>query len=159
MFFIVIPFTKTTRLAVVAEANLHCGDFLFEKSCRHSTGSFSFFLVFTTKLSLIFLKCGRKSCRFGLIMPCLLLNGTWECLIIDFSFFSVESCLLCVFHWCGFSRYKFFHFWSVSGWFYHFDVLIFVTLFNSNGAVAIALANLCWSVFFSIKLSQIGSFH
>ena len=41
-------------------------------------------------------------------MHCLLVDGTWECLIFDFSFFSVESCLLCVYQWCGFSRYKFF---------------------------------------------------
>ena len=35
----------------------------------------------------------------------------------------------------------------------------FIPLFNSTGVVVIALANLCWSVFISVKLSQIGSFH
>ena len=53
---------------VVAEANLRCGDFLSEKSCRHSTVSFSFFLVLTTRYSLSFHKFERQSCLFlGLI--------------------------------------------------------------------------------------------
>ena len=33
--FIVVPFTSSTRLAIVAEAELLCGIFLSEKSCRH----------------------------------------------------------------------------------------------------------------------------
>ena len=41
---------------------------------------------------------------------------------------------------------------------YFFDVLIFVHLFNSSSVAIVALANSRWSVFFSIKLSQIGSF-
>ena len=38
-------------------------------------------------------------------------------------------------------------------------MLIFVLLFNSTSVAIVALANSRWSVFFSIKLSQIGSFH
>ena len=38
-------------------------------------------------------------------------------------------------------------------------MLIFVHLFNSTSFVIVALANLRWSDFVSIKLSQIGSFH
>ena len=48
---------------------------------------------------------------------------------------------------------------TVSGWYYHFDVLSFVHSSNLIGLVVVALANLRWSVFVSIKLSQIGSFH
>ena len=48
---------------------------------------------------------------------------------------------------------------TVSGWYYHFDVLIFIHLFKSTGVVVVELVNLRWSVFVSIKLSQIGSFH
>ena len=33
--FIVVPIINSTGLAIVAEADLRCGDFLFEKSCRH----------------------------------------------------------------------------------------------------------------------------
>ena len=38
-------------------------------------------------------------------------------------------------------------------------MLIFVNLFNSTRVAIVALANLRWSDFVSIKLSQIGSFH
>ena len=63
--FIVVSFVKSTRRAIVAEANLRCGDFLFEKNCRHSTGSFSFFLVLTTRHYLSFHKFERQWCLFG----------------------------------------------------------------------------------------------
>ena len=36
---------------------------------------------------------------------------------------------------------------------------IFVHLFNSTSFAIVALANSRWSVFFSIKLSQISTFH
>ena len=48
---------------------------------------------------------------------------------------------------------------TASGRYDRFDVLIFIHLFSSTGVVVIALANLSWSVFVSIKLSQIGSYH
>ena len=38
-------------------------------------------------------------------------------------------------------------------------MLIFIHLFSSTGVVVVAEVNLRWSVFISIKLSQIGSFH
>ena len=38
-------------------------------------------------------------------------------------------------------------------------MLIFVHLFKSTSVAIVALANSRWSVFVSIKLSQIGSFH
>ena len=47
--FIDVPFISSTGLAIVAEANLRCGDFLSEKSCRHCNGSFTFFLVLNTR--------------------------------------------------------------------------------------------------------------
>ena len=48
---------------------------------------------------------------------------------------------------------------TVTGLHSFFDVLIFVKLFNSTSVAIVALANSRWSVFVSIKLSQIGSFH
>ena len=33
--FIIVPFINSTGLAIVAEADLRCGDFLSEKNCRH----------------------------------------------------------------------------------------------------------------------------
>ena len=50
---------------------------------------------------------------------------------------------------------------TVSGWYYCFDVLIFIHLFISNGEVVVAEADLrCGDFFVRKKLSsQIGSFH
>ena len=36
---------------------------------------------------------------------------------------------------------------------------MFIHFFSPTGVVVVALANLQWSVFVSIKLSQIGNFH
>ena len=33
--FIVVPFINSYGLAIVAEADLHCGEFYSQKSCRH----------------------------------------------------------------------------------------------------------------------------
>ena len=63
--FNVVPFISCTGLAIVAEANLLSGDFLSEKNCRHSTGSFSIFLVLTPRHSLSFQFFERLSCLFG----------------------------------------------------------------------------------------------
>ena len=156
--FIVVPLIRSTGLAIVAEANLRCGVFC-PKSFRHNDGSFSSFLVLTTRHSLSFHKFERQGGFFGLIMHFSPVDVTWECLIKDFSFFLWNHVFLSVYQWCGFSRYKLFQFWSVSGWYYHFDVLIFIHLFSSTGIVVIEQVSLRWSVFVSIKLSQIGSFH
>ena len=70
---LVVPFFSSTGLAIVAEANLPSGDFLSEKICRHSTGSFSLFLVLTPRHSLSFHKFERQSCLFGVdnaVFPC-----------------------------------------------------------------------------------------
>ena len=42
--FIVVSFVKSTRKAIVAEANLRCGDFLFEK--KLSSQYWQFFFLF-----------------------------------------------------------------------------------------------------------------
>ena len=155
--FIVVPFDISTGLAIVAEANLRCGDFLSEKSC--SFGSFSFFLVLTIRHSLSFHNFERQSSLFGVDNAFFTCWCYLKCLIIDFSFFRWKHVFLCFYQWWAFSRYKLFHFWSVSGWYYHLDVLIFIRLFNSTGVVVVKLASLSWSVFVSIKLSQSGSFY
>ena len=33
--FIVVPFINSSGLAIVAEADLRCGEFFSEKNCRH----------------------------------------------------------------------------------------------------------------------------
>ena len=133
--------------------------FFVRKKWRHTTGNFSFFLVFTTRHSLSFHKFERQSCFFGLIMPFLLVDGTWKCLIIDISFFCGIISFYVSISDVVFLVTSFSILITVSGRYYRFDVLSFIHLSNLIGLVVVALANLRWSVFISIKLSQIGSFH
>ena len=62
--FIVVPFVKSTQLAINAESNLRCGDVLSEKNYRQSAGSLSFFLGLTIRHSLSFHKFEKQSCFF-----------------------------------------------------------------------------------------------
>ena len=91
--FTVVPFISSTGLAIVAEANLRFGDSLSEKNCRHSTGSFSIFLVLTPRHSLSFHKFEKQSCLFGVdnafFTCCCYLGVLYNCC----QFVSVESCL------------------------------------------------------------------
>ena len=47
--FIVIPFIRSTGLAIVAEADLLCGNFLSEKSCRDKLVVSTSFWVLATE--------------------------------------------------------------------------------------------------------------
>ena len=92
--FLVVSFISSAVLAIVAEANLRCGDFLSEKSCRQSTGSFSFFLVVTTRHSLSFHKFERQSYLFGLdnaifFHCCYLFSIVATFLVLIMQFFSI----------------------------------------------------------------------
>ena len=156
--FIIVPFIRYIAFVVVAEANLRCGDSLSEKVFVTVLAVFLSFWSWLPHIPWVFINLKDSAAFLGLIMHCLFVIGTWKRLVFDFSFFLWNHVILCVYQWCGFSRYKWFHFWSVSGWYYIFDVLIFIPLFNSTVVVVVALANLRWTVFVSIKLSQIGSF-
>ena len=98
-------------LAIVAEANLRCGDFLSEKICRQSTGSFSYFLVLTIRHSLSFHKFERQSYLFGVDNAIfLLVDVSWECSFFDFSFFSAKSYLFMCLSVMRFFSLQVFHF-------------------------------------------------
>ena len=86
--FIIVPFISSTGLVIVAEADLRCGDFLSEKSCRHrlvvSTSVWPRLLnvssVLTTK---------KQSDFFGLLMRCgglLTVHVSTKFLILVFMF-------------------------------------------------------------------------
>ena len=53
--FIVAPFIDSTEIAIIAEADLRCGDFLSEKNCRHkfvvSTSFWHWLLNFSSVLT------------------------------------------------------------------------------------------------------------
>ena len=125
--FIVAPFISSTGLVVVAEEILRCGGFLSEKSCRHSAGSFSFFLVLTTRHYLSFHKFERHSCLFGLIVHFSLVKRTWECLVFSFSFFCGIVSFYVPISDAVFLVTTFPFLIRVSGWYYLFDALIFIS--------------------------------
>ena len=83
--FIVVLFSSSTGLAIVAESILRCGDLLSEKSCRHNTGSFFFFFVNQTFL--VFINLKDRAAFLGLIMHFLIVDVIWERLIIVFCLF------------------------------------------------------------------------
>ena len=93
----------------------------------------------------VFINLKERADFLWSIMYCLLVNSTWECLLFDFSFFPVESWLLmCLTVMRFFSLQVFPFLITVSGWYYHFDVLIFINFFNSTGAVVFAPVNMRW---------------
>ena len=57
--FIVVPFINSNRLAIVAEVDLRCGDFLSEERCRHKLVVSNSFLPWRLKVSSVLtsLKC------------------------------------------------------------------------------------------------------
>ena len=79
--FIVVPFINSTGLAIVAEADLCCGYFLSEKSCRHklvvSTSFWSRLLnvssVLTTKKY-----SDNLFWVFNVLKCCVYADGSWE---------------------------------------------------------------------------------
>ena len=150
--FIVVSLINSNRIAIVAEANLRCGDFLSKTSCPHSTARFPFFWSWLPDIPWIFTNL-KGAAFLRLTRHCLLVNGTWECLVFDFNLFMCLSVMR------FFSLQVFPFLITVSGWYYHFSVLIFIHLFSSTTVVVVALANLCWAIFVSKKLSKIGSFH
>ena len=84
--FIVVRLIKSPGLAIVAEANLRCGDFLSEKVVVTVLAVFSFW-SWLPDIPWVFINLKTALPFLGLIMLCLLVNGTWECLVLDFSFF------------------------------------------------------------------------
>ena len=71
--FIVAPFIDSTDLAIVAEADLRCGDFLSEESCRHKLVVSTSFLPWRLNASSVLtsLKCAALLFWF--------VNALWVC--------------------------------------------------------------------------------
>ena len=90
------------------EANLRCGGFCPKKLSSHY-GHF-FFLVLNTRLSLSFHKFERQRCLFGVDNA--FFNCYWDCFFLFQFFFLWNHVILCVYQWCGFSQYQWFHIWS-----------------------------------------------
>ena len=93
--FLVARFIRSPGSAIVAETNLHCGDFSSEKVVV--TVLAVFFLVLTTRHSLSFHKFERQRCLFGVenaLFTCCWYLGV---LISRFQFFLLNHVILCVY--------------------------------------------------------------
>ena len=83
--FIVVPFIISTGLAIVAEADLLCGEFLSEKSCRHTmvvSASFWYWLL-NVFFSFDMFEIHSDNC-FGLLMHCGYADDSWYYYVFDF---------------------------------------------------------------------------
>ena len=67
--FIVVPFINSTRLEVVAEADLLCGNFLSEKSCQKLVVSTSFW-SWLLNVSSVLTSLKYTAIFFGFLMRC-----------------------------------------------------------------------------------------
>ena len=94
--FIVVPFISSTRLAIVAEADLCCGYFLSEKSCRHklvvSTSFWSWLLIISSVLTSL----KYTATFFGLLMRGGYADCSWDFWGLGFGIFVSELCLFFV---------------------------------------------------------------
>ena len=84
---IVVPMINSVGLAIVAEANLLCGDFLSEKSCRHKlVVSTSFWSWLLNVSSVLTSKKTHSHNFFGLLICQCVVGywGSWEYYVFDF---------------------------------------------------------------------------
>ena len=68
--FIIIPFISSTGLAIVAEADLLCGNFLSEKRCRHNLVVSTSFWSWLLNVSSVLRSLKYTATFFGLLMHC-----------------------------------------------------------------------------------------
>ena len=73
--FIVVPFINSTKLAIVAEEDLRCGDFLSEESCRHKLVVSTSFWSWLLNVSPILTSFIYAALLFWFV------NSLWVCLL------------------------------------------------------------------------------
>ena len=156
---IFVPFINYTRLAIVSEANLHCGDFFSEKMCHKlviSTSFWSWLLsVFSASTSLNTRRRFFLGCKC--VVDLLKIHESTNFLILYFMF--SETCL---FLWSSSMRV-----FDQNFFFLVQDIVWLVKsswcslLFYSSPLAKRSLQKRISAVvtFVRKKLSQIGSFH
>ena len=88
---IVVPFINATGLAIVAKADLRCGDFLSEKSCRYKlVVSISFWSRLLNVSSVLTTKKKQRQffglLKFYCVVGMLTVLGSTKFLFLDFMF-------------------------------------------------------------------------
>ena len=76
--FTVVPIINSTGLAIVAEADLFCGNFLSEKSCRHKLVVSTSFWSWLLNVSSVLTSLKYAALLFGLLMQYRYANCSWE---------------------------------------------------------------------------------
>ena len=96
--FIVVPFISSTEIAIVAEADLRCGDFLSEESCRHKLVVSTTFWSWLLNVSSILTSLKYTATFFfGLLMRCMFADSSLEFSVFDFGLCVSEICLFFVY--------------------------------------------------------------
>ena len=93
---IVVPIINSTGLAVVAEADLCCGDFLSEENCHKLVVSTSFWSWLLNISSVLTSLKYTATIFFGLSKRCKFADKSWEYYVFDFGLYVSEICLFCV---------------------------------------------------------------
>ena len=65
--FVVVPFINSTGSAIVAEAELRCGEFSSEKSCRHKLVVSTSFWSWLLKVSSVFTSLTNTATLFWVV--------------------------------------------------------------------------------------------
>ena len=94
---IVDPLISSTRLAIVAEADLPCDSFLSEKGCRHKLVVSSSFWSWLLNVSSVLTSLSYTALFFGLLMRFEYTDGSLEFWVFDFGIYVSEICLFFVF--------------------------------------------------------------
>ena len=77
--FVVVPFINSTGSAIVAEAELRCGEFSSEKSCRHKLVVSTSFWSWLLNVSSVLTSLKNAATVFvGLLMRCGNAEGSSE---------------------------------------------------------------------------------
>ena len=75
--FLVVPFISSTGLAIVAGADLRCGDFLSEKNCHKLVVSTSFWSwLWLLNVSSVLTSLKNTATFFGLLLRCGYADGS-----------------------------------------------------------------------------------
>ena len=93
--FISVPFISSTRLPIVAEADLLCGNFLSEKSCHELVVSTSFW-SWLLNVSSVLTSLKYTAVFFWALLRCGFADRSWEYYVFDFGLYVSEICLFCV---------------------------------------------------------------
>ena len=95
--FTVVPFISSTELAIVAEANLRCGDFLCEKNCRYKLVVYTSFWSWLLYVSSILTTEKTHSDNFlgYCVVGMMAVHGSTKFLILVFMF--LKFVIFCVY--------------------------------------------------------------